>query len=208
MAEHHGPSEEIQARLRELGIRSGAPRGEELFAMVLYSDASAEDLVSGVEALRATFDEPDHLQTKVYAAGDGTGGAGERAVVSMWTDPDGAETAAEALAGLDAAGGAEGRRHGDRPGFATVGMFYRTRPGERDVFTDRFAKVVELLEGMDGHVATELFANVEDGDDMFVRSRWEGRADALAFFRSDAFKETVEWGREVLAERPRHVFLV
>jgi len=29
----------------------------------------------------------------------------------------------------------------------------------------------------------------------------------MAFFRSDAFADTVEWGRDVLADRPRHVFL-
>jgi chlorite dismutase len=29
----------------------------------------------------------------------------------------------------------------------------------------------------------------------------------MAFFRADAFRETVQWGREVLADQPRHVFL-
>lgn len=206
MAETHGPSDDIQSRLRELGIRSGAPHGEELFAMVVYSDAPAEALTAGIADLGAALDAPDHLATKVYADGGDDDGVGERAIVSMWRRADGAEAAAEALADLDATGDAD--RPGDRAGFATVGMFYRTRPGERGVFTDRFAKVVELLEGMDGHVATDLFTNVEDADDMFVRSRWDRRDAAMAFFRSDAFKETVDWGREVLAERPRHVFLV
>jgi chlorite dismutase len=42
---------------------------------------------------------------------------------------------------------------------------------------------------------------------MFIASRWDAREDAMAFFRSDEFAETVEGGREVLADRPRHVFL-
>jgi chlorite dismutase len=42
---------------------------------------------------------------------------------------------------------------------------------------------------------------------MFIASQWNSREDAMAFFRSDEFRETVEWGREVLADRPRHVFL-
>ena len=29
----------------------------------------------------------------------------------------------------------------------------------------------------------------------------------MAFFRSAEFRDTVEWGREVLADQPRHVFL-
>jgi chlorite dismutase len=42
---------------------------------------------------------------------------------------------------------------------------------------------------------------------MFIASQWDAKEDAMAFFRSDAFADTVEWGRDVLADRPRHVFL-
>jgi chlorite dismutase len=42
---------------------------------------------------------------------------------------------------------------------------------------------------------------------MFIASQWRSRDDAMDFFRSDAFRDTVDWGREVLADRPRHVFL-
>jgi chlorite dismutase len=49
--------------------------------------------------------------------------------------------------------------------------------------------------------------NVEDENDMFIASQWESREDAMAFFRSDDFADTVDWGRDVLADRPRHVFL-
>jgi chlorite dismutase len=42
---------------------------------------------------------------------------------------------------------------------------------------------------------------------MFIDSRWASREDAMAFFRSEAFADAVDWGRDVLADRPRHVFL-
>jgi chlorite dismutase len=42
---------------------------------------------------------------------------------------------------------------------------------------------------------------------MFIASRWRSKEDAMAFFRSEEFRETVQWGRDVLADRPRHVFL-
>jgi chlorite dismutase len=29
----------------------------------------------------------------------------------------------------------------------------------------------------------------------------------MGFFGSEEFRDTVEWGRDVLADRPRHVFL-
>jgi heme-degrading monooxygenase HmoA len=42
---------------------------------------------------------------------------------------------------------------------------------------------------------------------MFIASQWRAREDAMAFFSSEEFRETVRWGRDVLADRPRHVFL-
>jgi chlorite dismutase len=60
---------------------------------------------------------------------------------------------------------------------------------------------------MDGHEETDLLVNREAENDMFIASQWRSREDAMDFFRSDAFRETVDWGREVLADRPRHVFL-
>jgi chlorite dismutase len=60
---------------------------------------------------------------------------------------------------------------------------------------------------MDGHRETALLVNREDDTDMFIASRWDAKEDALAFFRSEEFRDTVEWGREVLTDRPRHVFL-
>jgi chlorite dismutase len=60
---------------------------------------------------------------------------------------------------------------------------------------------------MDGHLDTRLMTNVEDENDMFIASQWKSREDAMGFFRSDAFADTVDWGRDVLADRPRHVFL-
>jgi len=60
---------------------------------------------------------------------------------------------------------------------------------------------------MDGHRETSLLANRDDANDMFIASQWDSKDDAMAFFRSDAFSDTVSWGRDVLADRPRHVFL-
>jgi chlorite dismutase len=88
-----------------------------------------------------------------------------------------------------------------------MGMFYTVKPDYREEFVETFGEVGGILEGMDGHLETNLLANREDENDMFIASQWEAREDAMAFFRSDEFRETVEWGREVLADRPRHVFL-
>jgi chlorite dismutase len=81
------------------------------------------------------------------------------------------------------------------------------KPEHREDFVERFDTVGDLLDEMDGHDGTALLVNREDENDMFITSRWRSREDAMAFFRSDDFRETVQWGREVLADRPRHVFL-
>jgi chlorite dismutase len=64
-----------------------------------------------------------------------------------------------------------------------------------------------MLAGMDGHLDTDLMVNHEDENDMFIASQWRSKEDAMSFFRSEEFGETVQWGRDVLTDRPRHVFL-
>jgi chlorite dismutase len=86
-------------------------------------------------------------------------------------------------------------------------MFYTVKPDYREEFVDTFGTVGGKLAGMDGHRETALLVNHEDDTDMFIASRWDAREDAMAFFRSAEFRDTVEWGREVLADQPRHVFL-
>jgi chlorite dismutase len=88
-----------------------------------------------------------------------------------------------------------------------MGMFYTVKPEKRDDFVTKFEVVGETLADMAGHHETDLLVNVEDENDMFIASQWRSRDDAMSFFRSDAFSDTVEWGRDVLADRPRHVFL-
>jgi chlorite dismutase len=86
-------------------------------------------------------------------------------------------------------------------------MFYTVKPEHREDFVERFDAVGRVLEETDGHVESALMVNREDENDMFISSQWRSREDAMVFFRSDEFRETVDWGRDVLADRPRHVFL-
>jgi chlorite dismutase len=60
---------------------------------------------------------------------------------------------------------------------------------------------------MEGHHETDLMVNRGDENDMFIASQWASKDDAMAFFGSDEFRNTVQWGRDILADRPRHVFL-
>lgn len=203
---HHGDEsdaasdEDIRGELEELNIYAGKPHGEDVFATVLYSEADADELFDEVEGLRNNFDHyGTHVKTAVY-----DGRVTDRAaVVSIWETASAAETAAGFLADLPGIVS----RAGEESGFGTMGMFYTVKPEKREDFTEKFDVVGDLLGDMEGHSETDLMANIEDENDMFIASQWRSKEDAMEFFRSDAFRDTVQWGRDVLADRPRHVFL-
>jgi chlorite dismutase len=200
----HGTDDEgtegIRGELADLDIYAGQPHGEDVYATVLYSEADADELFGEVEGLRKNFDHYDtHVKTAVYEATE----RDRLAVVSLWETASAAETAAGFLADLPGIVS----RAGEESGFGTMGMFYTVKPEHREDFVEKFQTVGGLLEDMEGHLETDLMANREDENDMFIASQWRSKEDAMSFFRSDAFSETVEWGRDVLADRPRHVFL-
>lgn len=193
-------AESIRGELADLDIYAGQPHGEDVFATVLYSEADPDELFEEVEGLRANFDHyGTHVKTAVYE-----GRATDRAaVVSIWDTASAAETAAGFLSELPEVVA----RAGEESGFGTMGMFYTVKPDHQEDFVEKFDAVGDKLEGMDGHVETDLMVNVEDENDMFIASQWAAKEDAMAFFRSDDFRNTVQWGRDVLADQPRHVFL-
>ncbi|QLG61193.1 heme-binding protein [Halorarum salinum] len=190
----------IRAELADLDVYAGKPHGEDVFATVLYSEADPDELFAEVEGLRENFDHyGTHVKTAVYS---GTG-TDREAVVSIWETASAAETAAGFLSELPDVVA----RAGEESGFGTMGMFYAVKPEHREDFVGKFETVGEVLADTEGHHGTDLMVNREDENDMFIASQWASREDAMGFFRSEEFRETVEWGRDVLADRPRHVFL-
>jgi chlorite dismutase len=200
-ATDHGA--DVRSALEEEGVYGGQPHGEDVFAVVLYSEADADELFDEVEGLRSNFEHYDsHVKTAVYQSE----GDAPTAVASIWQTQSAADTASGFLSDLPGIV----RQAGDdaeADTWGTMGMFYTTKPAKRADFVEKFETVGGVLADMDGHITTDLLANREDENDMFIASRWESQEDAMAFFRSDAFSDTVDWGRDVLADRPRHVFL-
>jgi chlorite dismutase len=190
----------IRGEFEEMDIYAGEPHGEDVYALVLYSEADPEKLFEEVDGLRGNFEHYDtHVKSAVY--GDDRGD--RSAVVSIWDTQRAAETASGFLSELPGVVA----RAGEESSFGTMGMFYTVKPDYREDFTEKFDVVGGLLSDMDGHLDTRLMTNVEDENDMFIASQWKSREDAMGFFRSDAFADTVDWGRDILADRPRHVFL-
>jgi len=197
---HGDDADEIRGQLADRDIYAGKPHGEDVYATVLYSEADTEELFDEVEGLRGNFEHyGTHIKTAVYDASDGS----RAAVVSIWETESAADTAAGFLSELPEIVS----RAGEESGFGTMGMFYTVKPEHRGEFVEKFDIVGGLLDDMEGHHDTDLMVNVEDENDMFIASQWRSKEDAMTFFRSDEFRDTVQWGRDVLADRPRHVFL-
>ncbi|WP_408956995.1 heme-binding protein [Natrinema sp. 74] len=195
--------EDVRSELEEMGVYAGQPHGEDVHAVVLYSAADPDELFEEVDGLRENFDHYDtHVKTAVY---ESRAEDAETAIVSLWDTDRAANTAAGFLADLPEIVRQAGDDEDDSWG--TMGMFYTVKPEHRSDFTGTFEDAADLLAEMDGHRKTDLLVNREDENDMFIASRWDSREDAMQFFRSDAFSEAVEFGRDVLADRPRHVFL-
>jgi len=195
-----GASSDIRAELAELDIYAGQPHGEDVFALVVYSTADTDQLRDAVTDLAGGFDRYDsHEGTVVYEDSNGD----RAAVVSLWATEDAASTASAHLTELPGVVGWAD----ETDGFSTMGMFYTVRPEHRSEFVETFAEVGEMLDGTDGHRETTLLVNADDDNDMFIASSWDQKADAMAFFGSDAFADVVDWGQDVLVDRPRHVFL-
>jgi chlorite dismutase len=193
-------AESIREELADLDVYAGKPHGEDVYALVLYSDADVGELFEEVDDLSDGFDRYDtHGGTKVYE----NRGDGPAAIVSLWDTESAADTASDFLTDLPGIVG----RAGEEDGFGTMGMFYTVKPEHREDFVEKFDVVGGILDDMDGHHGTDLMVNHEDENDMFIASLWASKDDAMAFFRSDEFADTVDWGRDVLADRPRHVFL-
>jgi chlorite dismutase/heme-degrading monooxygenase HmoA len=202
---HHGGSDDaedgdIRGELADLDIYAGQPHGEDVYATVLYSEADTDDLFEEVEGLRGNFEHYDtHVKTAVYEGRQ----TDRAAVVSIWDTASAADTAAGFLSELPDIV----ERAGEESGFGTMGMFYETEPEHTEDFVEKFDTVADVLADMEGHHETDLMVNVEDANDMFIASQWRSKDDAMEFFRSEEFSDTVDWGRDVLADRPRHVFL-
>ena len=87
----------------------------------------------------------------------------------------------------------------------TIGMHYDVIPGKEKTFTDAFAKVLNALKGMKGHVDSHLYEDVYNKGSFVIFSQWERKEDFDAFIGSEAFRSVANWGKEqILRGRPRH----
>ena len=88
----------------------------------------------------------------------------------------------------------------------TIGMNYFVIPGKEQIFEDACAKVVQTMDGIDGHEKSSLYREVGEGAPVYlIVSSWQDEAAFKEFIASDAFKKVTNWGAlNILSGRPQH----
>ncbi len=89
----------------------------------------------------------------------------------------------------------------------TIGMNYQVITGKEEIFEGACKKVIDVMNGAEGHDNSQIFRRV-DGDDSsqyLIVSRWQDESAFNEFIASDTFKKVTSWGlTNVLAGRPSH----
>ena len=85
-------------------------------------------------------------------------------------------------------------------------MNYRVRAGKEQVFEHAFARVLEVMRGVEGHDESHLYREVgQAARDYLIVSRWSSEEAFRDFVRSERFAKVTTWGSEhVLEGPPRH----
>ncbi len=87
----------------------------------------------------------------------------------------------------------------------TVGMNYEVIEGKQHQFEAMFAKVLTVMNEMEGHTDSHLYVDVANAGSYLIVSQWDSEKAYDNFIASDRFKSVVTWGKEqILAGRPKH----
>ena len=87
----------------------------------------------------------------------------------------------------------------------TIGMNYRVIEGKEAPFETMFEKVIEAMQGVEGHGHTELYRSASTERSYLIVSDWETRKAFDDFITSDAFRKVTSWGLSgILAGPPKH----
>ncbi|MBC8105278.1 MAG: antibiotic biosynthesis monooxygenase [Anaerolineae bacterium] len=87
----------------------------------------------------------------------------------------------------------------------TIGMHYDVIEGKENTFVKAFLNTINVMKSLPGHLETRMFEDVEKKGSYVILSQWQNKDDFESFIHSDAFKQTVTWGKEnILKGRPQH----
>ena len=86
----------------------------------------------------------------------------------------------------------------------TFGLNYDVKPECTEEFKQTLMQLIEAMRGIDGHVETKLFSDVEQPNSMMIYSNWKTKAEFADFVRSDIFRQALNAAAAMLESKPTH----
>ncbi|MEM0257183.1 MAG: antibiotic biosynthesis monooxygenase [Saccharolobus sp.] len=88
-----------------------------------------------------------------------------------------------------------------------VGFYYKIKKGFETEFESKFKEVLDYLKNFDGFIEAKLYRSVDDPSEYLLYSVWRDLESFKKFISSNAYKNTVEYGKKIIEGRPRHKVL-
>lgn len=86
-----------------------------------------------------------------------------------------------------------------------IGLYYKVKEGHEKDFEERFNSAVKAIkEAGLGCTDARLYKEVSDPREYMLYTEWKDTNGFREFMKSDAYKQTVEAGREIIEGKPRH----
>ena len=86
----------------------------------------------------------------------------------------------------------------------TFGLNYEVKSGCTDDFKKTLLQLIEIMDGVEGHVETRLYSDVAKPNSMMIYSNWATKAQFAGFIRTDAFTKAMSDAVSLLESRPTH----
>ncbi|EFD92233.1 MAG: Antibiotic biosynthesis monooxygenase [Candidatus Parvarchaeum acidophilus ARMAN-5] len=86
-----------------------------------------------------------------------------------------------------------------------IGLYYKVKEGHESEFEERFnAAVSAIKEAGFGCTDARLYKEVSNPSEYMLYTEWEDTDGFRKFMQSDAYKQTVEAGKEIIEGHPKH----
>ena len=85
-----------------------------------------------------------------------------------------------------------------------VGFYYRVKRGHEKGFEDALRQVVEYLRNFPGFRGARLYRSVDDPSEYLIYSEWDSLDAFRRFIESQAYRDTVNYGRTIIEGKPQH----
>jgi len=86
----------------------------------------------------------------------------------------------------------------------SVGFYYKIKKGHEEEFEKKFNEVVQYLSKVPGFKSAKLYKSVDNPSEYLIYSEWEDLDVYRKFITSTPYRDTVEYGKSIIEERPTH----